>query len=128
VAAANFFFRLNIDVSELELVSKLLVFVPKSLIVSCEELLDQIIVSLSLWVVDRELLHRDVGRVRELFEWDVNLGEVIRHILGWPLKHNVTVAHQNQLVEVDIAVGAGLVDSCDHSLAFASLLLQKLDN
>lgn len=50
------------------------------------------------------------------------------HVLRNPLVDDVTIAHQYQLVEVDVGVGAGLVDRRQHSLTFVCQVDEEFDD
>jgi len=50
------------------------------------------------------------------------------HILRLSLKHNVTIAHQDQLIKVNVGIRARLMNCGKYSLAFTSLLDEERDD
>ena len=93
------------------------------------QVIEFLLVSLLLWVVDREELHEVVSRVSELGHGSINLLEVLDGLLGVTLVYNVTVGHENELIEVEKGLGGGRVDRAHDSFTLGtSEPLQKHAN
>ena len=77
-------------------------------------------VFLLLWIVDGEQLHEVISRVGELRHGSVDLLKVLDALLGVTLIDDVTVTHQDQLVEVEESLRGGRVDRADNSFTLGT--------